>query len=101
MGFKMSVYGPEEIFGHRRVAGSIRIRESIAIRGLSPANAGQSRPVDGQCIAHVVQTQSVCELGVEHRHYMVPRSDGAGYYVVLARDLRHKTKEELKKDVDA
>jgi hypothetical protein len=45
---------------------------------LGPAHGGQFRAPQPQCVADIVEAERVTDLGVEHRHHVAPRLEGAG-----------------------
>ena len=83
---------PEQRFGQGGVALPVGVREGILARRGGPAN-GRKRPrVQPQRIAHVVQSQSMGQLGIDQADHITPGLEGAALAlrVVLARQSRHQ-----------
>jgi len=58
-GLQMSQHGPEELFGHFRVAGAIGVGQRVFRRGRGGAQRRQRAGVKAQRVADVVETQTV------------------------------------------
>ena len=83
---------PKQRFGHRRVALPVGVREGVLAGRCRPANRRKRPRVQPQCVAHVVQSQSMGQLGIDQADHMTPGLEGAalGLRVVLARQSRHQ-----------
>lgn len=89
---QMTEHGPEELFGHFRIASAVGVREGVFAGGRGPAQGRERTGVQAQGVAHVVETQSVSQLRVEQTHDMAPRPEGAGviFHTGLPRQFGHQ-----------
>ena len=81
---------PEKLLGHFRVARPIRVRQPVPAGRLRSPNRRQRGPIRPQRIGHVVQSDRVSELRVQHAHDMAPRRDVPRPDSVRTRKLRHQ-----------
>ena len=91
-GLQMFQYCPEKLLGHFRIAGAVGVRECILGRRRGPAQRRQRAGVKPQGVAHVVETQTVGDLGIKQAHDMTPRTERAGviFDAGLTGQLRHQ-----------
>ena len=75
---QMIQHGPEELFGHFRIAGAIGVRKSVFARRRCRAQGRERTGVQTQGVTHVIEPQSVCQLGVEQANDLAPRTERAG-----------------------
>jgi hypothetical protein len=69
---------PEQLLGQAVVADLVGVAQGVLGRRLGPAHGGQFRAPQPQCVADIVEAERVTDLGVEHRHHVAPRLEGAG-----------------------
>lgn len=83
---------PEQRFGHGGVALPVDVRERVLDRRAGPANRRKRPRVQPQRIAHVVESQSMGQLGIDQADHVTPGLEGAtvGLRVVLARQSSHQ-----------
>jgi hypothetical protein len=86
---KVSKHSPEKLLGQNSLA---RMGESIATRRGRAANCRERTTMKPQRVTHIIQTNGVGQLCVEHRHHMAPsRKRSAGFvHPGLPRQPRHK-----------
>jgi hypothetical protein len=91
-GLQMIQHGPEELFGHFRVAGAMGVGQRVFRRGRGGAQRRQRAGVKAQRVADVVEPQTVGQLGVKQTDDMAPGSELAPlfFHAGVARQFGHQ-----------
>lgn len=91
-GLQMSQHGPEELFGHFRVAGAIGVGQRVFRRSRGGAQRRQWSGVKAQRVADVVEAEAVGQLGVKQTEDVAPGSELAPliFHAGLPRQLGHQ-----------
>ena len=89
---QMFQHCPEKLFGHLGIAGAIGIRKCVFGRRRGPAQRRERTGVKMQGIAHIIEPETVSDLGIEQADDMTPRAECAGMFVhtAFSGQLRHK-----------
>jgi len=89
---KVTERGPKKLFGQLGLSLLARMGESVSAGRSRPANRGKRSTMEPQRVTHVIETNGVCQLGVEHGNDMAPgRKCSAGLvHPSLSRQLRHE-----------
>ena len=74
-GLQMIQHGPEQLFGHFRVAGAIGMRQGVFWRGRGRTQRRQRAGVKPQRVANVVEAEAVGQLGVKQTDDVAPGSE--------------------------
>lgn len=75
---QMIQHGPEELLGHFRITGAIGVRESVFAGRRCRAQGRERTGVQTQGVTHIIEPQSVRQLGVEQADDLAPRTERAG-----------------------
>src|SRR5688572_21769971 len=65
---------PKKLLGQRGLSLAIGVGESVPTRRRSPAYRAQFTGVQAQPIARVVEAEAMCQLHVDQRYHMTPRT---------------------------
>jgi len=89
---KVSEHSPENLLGQHGLALFARMGESVTTRRSRAANHRERTTMKSQRVTHVVETNRVRQLCVEHRNLMAPRRKCASGLVhpSLTRQLWHE-----------
>ena len=74
---QVTEYLPEDGFRHGAVAGFVGVTEVVTRGRRCPAQGPQRRRPQPQGIADIVEAERMRQLGVEQRHDVAPRTEGA------------------------
>ena len=77
-GLQMFQHRPEKLLGQFRIAGAVGVRECVFGRRRGPTQRRERAGVKPQGVAHVVETETVGDLGIKQAHDMTPRTERAG-----------------------
>jgi len=74
-------HGPEELLGELGAAVFSGMGEAVSARRGGPADRRKRAAVNPQGVAHIVESDGVGELGIEHGHNMAPGREAAAELV--------------------
>ena len=91
---QMFHHRPEKFFSHDRITGAVGVRERVLGRRCGPPQGRQRSGVQAQSVAHVVEAETVRDLGVEQADDVTPRTKRPGVFVHagLPGQLRHQVR---------
>ena len=89
---QMLEHGPEQLFGHLGIAFVVGVGEGVFAGRGRPTNRRQRSRVQAQRVTHIIEPQSVRELGVEQADHMTPRKKRARpqVHAGVPGQLRHE-----------
>src|ERR1700710_1973732 len=90
--FQMLQHGIEKSLPQFWIAGAIGVRKRVFVRSFGRSHRRKRPGMQSQSIAHVVEAQTVSELGIEQSNHMTPRTKGPCLliYASLARQSGHQ-----------